>query len=178
MAKLQARIILEILGRPPEHVREALEQLVTKLGKEPGVSIKEQTLHEPLAVKDSKNLYTTFAELVLDLDSYNSLFSVMFGYMPAHVEVITPEFIDFPNAEMSSMLNSLLQRLHNYDAIAKRLVVENENLLQKLFEVAPSIFKPAKDSLNTPNASNEEQKPVVSPAKKDSKKSKKSSKKN
>ena len=141
MEKIQLRMILEILGRPASNVTEALQSLSQRLSTEKGVKIIEQTLHEPVKVKDAEDLYTTFGEFVLELDSTNLLFGLMFAYMPAHAEVISPEELPVKNAELSTLMNALLQRLHSYDSIAKRLIVEKETLTKKLYEVAPHLFK-------------------------------------
>ena len=141
MQKIQLRMVLEILGRPESNVVEALRGLSQRLSTEKGVTIIEQTLHEPVLVKDSKNLYTTFGEFVLELDSTNIMFGIMFAYMPAHAEIISPEELTVQNAELGMLVNALLQRLHSYDAIAKKMINDKEILAKKLYEVAPHLFK-------------------------------------
>ncbi len=141
MAKLQANMILEILGRPQEHVKEALNALVTRLGSENGIKLLEKKHHEPIPVENSKDLFTAFAELTLELESLNNYFGIMFAYMPAHIELIQPEKITLGNIDLNELGNKLLQRLHDYDAITKKALVENEILAKKLQEIAPHLFK-------------------------------------
>jgi len=141
MAKLQANIILEILGRPQEHVTEALNGIVAKLGTEKGVKILDKTCHEPLPVQDSKDLFTSFAEVMLELDSLENYLLVLFGYMPANIELIAPEKITLSNIDLNDLGNKLVQRLHNYDAITKKVLVEHDIVLKKLQEVAPHLFQ-------------------------------------
>jgi len=134
MAKIQARIILEILGRPKEHVLSALNSLIERLGRENGVLILEKTVHEPVELKDSKDLYTTFSELTLQIDSIIQYFGVLFAYMPANIEVIYPENITLNNADFNDLSMRLAQRLHDYDAIAKSMIMEKTILENKLKE--------------------------------------------
>ncbi len=141
MAKFQANMILEILGRPQEHVKEALNALVTKLGSENGIKLLEKTHHEPIPVENSKDLFTAFAELTLELESLNNYFGIMFAYMPAHIELVQPEKITLGNIDLNELGNKLIQRLHDYDAITKKALVENEILVKKLQEIAPNLFK-------------------------------------
>ncbi len=141
MEKLQIGIILEILGRPKENVKEALNNLVAKLGSESGIKILEKTLHEPKPVKDSKDLFTAFADILLELDSLNNYFGILFAYMPSHVEIIHPEKIHLSNFDFNDIGNKLVLRLHDYDAITKKAIYEREILLKKLQEVAPHLFK-------------------------------------
>ncbi len=141
MDKLQIQAIFEILGRPPEHITEALNLLIERLGAEKGVKVIQKQMHEPIEVKDSKDLYTSFADVSLELDSVINYFNVLFAYMPAHTEMIYPEKISFSNSELNEFANQLVLRLHNYDAITKNVLVERDIILKKLQEVAPHLFK-------------------------------------
>lgn len=141
MKKLQAQIILEILGRPPEHIAQALENLIKKLDSEKGISVTEKIMHEPTLVKDSKDLYTAFAEITLELDSITNYFAVLFGYMPSNIELIYPEEISLSNFDLNQLANQITQRLHSYDAITKKMMTERNMILEKLKQVAPHLFK-------------------------------------
>jgi hypothetical protein len=138
---LKVHITLEIMGRPPENVKEALNTLVVRLGSEKGVKILEKTYHEPVPIKESKDLHTAFAEILLELESLSSFFGIIFAYMPSHIEIIEPEKLSITNFDMNSFGNSLTQRLHEYDAITKKMIFEREMALRKLKEVAPELFK-------------------------------------
>ncbi len=141
MEKLKVNLVLEILGRPAEHVKEALNTIVVKLGAEKGVKIINKTYHDPVEVKDSKDLYTSFAEVSLDIDSLANYFSIIFSYMPAHIEMISPERVALTNAELNELANQTVLRLHNYDGIAKKIIFERDILIKRLHEVAPHLFK-------------------------------------
>lgn len=138
--KINATILLEILGRPVEHVKEALTTLVLKIGSENGVKIINKTLHDPKPVQDSKTLFTSFAEIDLELDSLDRYVMVLFTYMPSHTEIVHPEKILISNAELNEIGNTIVQRLHLYDAVTKNTIVEKTALIQKLKEVAPQLF--------------------------------------
>ncbi|MBI2631999.1 hypothetical protein HYW75_03275 [Candidatus Pacearchaeota archaeon] len=141
MEKINATVILEILGKPKENVLNALQGLIVKLGNEQGVKIIDQVVHPIIKVKDSKELFTSFAELTLELDSLDYFFGILFTYMPSHIELISPERINLRNDELNILANKLASRLHDYDAIAKRMIAERNILIQKLQEVAPLELK-------------------------------------
>ena len=146
MEKIRVSIILEILGRPASNVTEALNVLITKLGAEKGVKIIEKKVHPPVEVKDAKDLYTTFAEISLELDNLGNYFGVLFGYMPAHIELVYPERIELRNDDLNHLANQIAQRLHSYDAVAKKLIFDRDILARKLKEIAPHLFEePKKD---------------------------------
>ncbi|MEM4259505.1 MAG: hypothetical protein QXS38_01965 [Candidatus Pacearchaeota archaeon] len=167
MDKIEATLILEILGRPAEHIKSALTGLVDRLGSEKGIKIIEKKIHEPLEVKETKNLYTAFAEVSVEFDSLANYFGVIFAYMPAHIEIISPVTFKLSNAELNELGNKLLARLHDYDAITKRAIYERNLLNNKLREVAPHLFKKSEENVKETNI-----KPV-----KNRKKNKKSKKK-
>ncbi len=141
MEKLQVRMILEILGRPPENVVQALVMLVTNLQHEPGAKVVESTQHKPLPVKESQSLYTAFVELSLEVDSLYHLFTILYKYMPANIEISYPETSELKSQDLNVALNQLLQRLHNYDAITKRALAERDLILEQLKVEAPQAYK-------------------------------------
>lgn len=140
MEKLQVNLIFEIMGRPKEHVSNSLNLLIDKLAAEKGVKLLEKKLHEPKPIEKS-DLFTTFAELTLELDSLANYFGIMFVYMPSNIEIISPENLEIKNFELTELGNKLISRLHDYDAIAKKMLTEKNILLKKLYEVAPDLFK-------------------------------------
>ncbi len=144
MGKLQVSIILEILGRPKEHLTESLNALIDKMNTEKGTRVKEKTIHEPVLVKDSKDLFTTFSEVFLELDSLEEYFEIMFRYMPSHIELINPEEIALQNSDLNQLASKLMQRLHDYDALAKKALMENDILLKRLNESSSEKVKESK----------------------------------
>jgi hypothetical protein len=173
MEKIKAHLILEILGRPKDNVEETLSTLVTKLGSEKGVKILDKNIHDAIPAKDSKDLFTSFAEIDVEFEKLENYFGILFAYMPANIEIINPESLTISNDQLSEIGNILLQRLHNYDAIAKNIMMERDMLTKKLFEVAPHLFKkpepspPKKESLEDLA---KEKKPKKKTAKKSTKK--------
>ena len=167
--KIKVHMILEILGRPIENVTQALHSLVQKISQEKGAVILEQTIHEPLPVKESKDLFTSFAELVLELDSLSLYFGIMFAYMPANIEIISPEKIGLNNVELSQLGSKLIQRLHDYDAITKKMIYERDIFAGKLREAAPEVFQelvqPQNKSINNKKREDVDNKKTKSKAK-------------
>ena len=140
MVKICASLILEILGRPKENVSEALQTVVNRLSLEKGVKILSKNLHEPRPVENS-DLFTSFAEVDVELDSIMAYLVVVFGHMPSNIQITDPEKIIFNNLELNEIGNALVQRLHQYDSIAKNVIAEKNMLAQKLQQVAPHLFK-------------------------------------
>jgi len=177
---IQVQFVIEILGRPPEHIEEALKTVALKIDAEPGVSVLEKAFNEPKLIEGSKDMYTAFAEVVLEVDKMGTLFHLLFTYMPAHVEVITPEKSEMSNAEINDLANRIMQRLHDYDALAKKFMNDRQLLLKQLYEHAPQLFTKEQSTAMKENLKEEEKAgkkskkktPKKKPAKKTTKKKK------
>jgi hypothetical protein len=125
-----AIFIIEVAGRPPEHLTETLGKIIEKMKEEKGVDVKDYKINEPVLMKDQKDFYTNFAEIELEVENSLKLLLMVFGYMPAHVEIIHPESIKLTNDGFGGILNELARRLHGYDEIARIIQIE-KNILEK-----------------------------------------------
>lgn len=132
---IRAVMILEIIGRPPEHLTEALEKIIQELDKEKGVKVLNKKINKPVGMEEQKEFYTTFAEIEVETEEIIILAMLMFKYMPAHIEIITPELIAVPNTSWNEILNELTRRLHGYDEVARILQNERMIMQQKLQEL-------------------------------------------
>jgi len=182
--KIRALFTFEILGKPPEHIKQTMEQLIDKLGELPGIEIDKRKIHEPKPVKDenTKDFFTTFSEVEILGEDLNKLTEVVFHAMPSHIEIIEPSELIFKNFDISGLLSSLTTKLHRYDEIAKQITLERNILVNKLNEMQAKMtqlegngenqsekVKVAEEKTNK----TEEKKPKKSPKKKSKKSSKK-----
>jgi len=133
--KIKAIIIFEILGRPPEHLKEALEKIIEQLGNEKGVEIQNKKINEPTQIKETKNFFTTFAEVEIEFEEIMTIAVLLFKYMPAHIDIISPKKISLANNDWNTLFNELARRLHGYDEITRVLQNEKFVLEKKLKEV-------------------------------------------
>lgn len=148
--KINAIIMLEVIGKPPEHLVETLENLITQIDKEKGVTVKSKDIKEPVPMKEKieimksgektktppkTDFYTTFAEVELEVEEISSIAYLIFRYMPAHIEIISPEVIALTNNGWNEIFNELARRLHGYDEVARVLQVEKGILGKKLKEL-------------------------------------------
>ncbi len=132
---IRAIVILEILGRPPEHLKETLENLTKSIGEEKGIFIVEKKVSEPSPLKEKNDFYTSFAEIEIEIENLFSLVFLMFKYMPAHIDILTPEKISMTNTEWNDILNELTRRLHGYDEVARVLMTEKAMMQKKIEEL-------------------------------------------
>lgn len=134
MDKIKTIIILEILGRPESYLKESLNVILDKLKGEPGVKIINSKTAEPKKI-EGKNFFSAFSEVEFETDNLAILVNLMFRYMPAHIEIIGPEKLNIKNAELNSILNDLILKLHRYDELAKILGIEKNILTKQIIQL-------------------------------------------
>ena len=123
-----ARVIIEIVGKPKEHVEEAISKLLDHMKKNKGVTIL--TEHKEEAKEHEGELWSSFIEAEVLVESMNHLIGFCFDYMPSSVEILEPEDFRFKSREIASILNELQAKLHNLGIVIKRLKNENTFLKQ------------------------------------------------
>ena len=131
---IKAIIIFDIIGKPPEYLTETLDKIIKDINDEKGVSVKEKKINEPILIKNQKELFTTFAEIEVEVEEIINLAILMFKYMPAHIEIISPELIILSNNGWTDILSEITRRLHGYEEIARIIQVEKGILEKKLRE--------------------------------------------
>ena len=131
---ISTMLILEIVGRPKEHLIETLEKVIKEIDNEKNVSVISKKINEPVLMKDQKDFYTSFAEIEVEVEKILSFMGLIFKYMPAHVEILHPEIIALQNNDWNDILNELTRRLHGYDEIARVIHTEKVILEKKLRE--------------------------------------------
>ncbi|MBU2616718.1 MAG: hypothetical protein KKB79_01920 [Nanoarchaeota archaeon] len=139
--KIQAVFILDIIGKPAEHLVDSLHRIVEKIGREKGVSLTSKDVKEPALIKDQEEFYSTFAEIELEVDDISTLTNLVFKYMPAHLEILTPHLLAMTSNIFNDVLNELIRRLHGYDEISRVMQTEKQVLLKKIEELGGEVPK-------------------------------------
>lgn len=135
--KIEASLIFEIIGRPPKNLVDTLESIIKQIDNEKGIEVTSKNIKEPVLMKDQKDFYTTFAEVDVEVEEPILLAILMFKYMPAHIDVFSPELISISNHQWGDILSELTRRLHAYDEVARVLRIQNAELQKKVRELTP-----------------------------------------
>ena len=125
------RAVIEVLGKPQEHVDKAIHQYVDALK-----ASKEYTvIHEEFAdikKQEEQELWSVFAELEVKTEKLENLTSFCFEYMPSLIEVLEPQEFNLTDVHFSQFLNDLQAKLHNVDMVAKQVKLENDQLKRNM----------------------------------------------
>ena len=146
--EIKFRSIIELLGRPPEFLTETLNKTIEHLEKEDGIKVLNREIFEPKETEE-KNIFSSFVELELAVESIEKLFEFILNYLPSNVEIIEPSEFSFQANEANGFINNILARIHKMDAVSKKIGFENlilkkqlQDIIQPLIKVEENIEKP------------------------------------
>ncbi len=128
MSNVQAKIVIEILGTPKNHVEETMKNIIEKLKNEEGVKLLRETTYKAEQVQ---KMWSTFSDIEIEVKNFSKLVGLCFDYMPSSVEIVDPLKTELETIEISDLLNDLLARLHKTDMVLKNAIAENMLLKQK-----------------------------------------------
>ncbi len=126
--EIKARVIIEILGSPIEHVNKVMQDVVTELDKK-NIKILKKEVSEPEQVE---KFYSSFAEVEFKCSNLDALLDVCFDFMPSVVEIIEPSEFHFDPKVLEDFLNDLLARLHRNSMVMRNLHAENVLMKKEL----------------------------------------------
>ncbi|HLC98361.1 MAG TPA: hypothetical protein VJC21_06320 [Candidatus Nanoarchaeia archaeon] len=125
--KILFRAMIEVLGKPQEHVEEALGTYLENLKKNERYTVL-RAVRAKAKKQEDQDLWVTFAELEARTEKVEDLIGFCFDYMPSLIEVIEPVEFPLKDLDVTQFLNDLQAKLHNVDMIAKSVKLENDHL--------------------------------------------------
>jgi len=123
---LRCKIIIEVLGKPKEHVEKSLTMYVDKIKADSELIILSE---EYADAKKTDELWSTFVELEMVIKGIKKLIAFCFDYMPSSVQIVKPEQYNLDRTMIENFINDLQGRLHQVDMIVKQQ--KNENIFLK-----------------------------------------------
>jgi len=126
---IRCKVIIEVLGKPKEHVEQALKMYVEKIKQDSDLIILREEFADAI---QKEGLWTIFAELEMVVKGIRKLISFCFDYMPSSVQILKPESYSLNRSTIEDFINDLQARLHDVDMVAKKLKNENEFLRKNM----------------------------------------------
>jgi hypothetical protein len=124
---IQVAFIVEMMGKPKEHLEKTLKEYVQNLKKDKKIIFLEEEYAEPEPVENS-SLFTIFVELEVLMKDAKRIMDFCFDFMPSSVEIIEPTTLHIKNEDLNSLFNDLQARLHKLDMITKTANQKNKIL--------------------------------------------------
>ncbi|MDP3699201.1 MAG: hypothetical protein Q8R47_06475 [Nanoarchaeota archaeon] len=129
--KILFRAVVEVLGKPKEHVDSTLKGYLQKLKENTRYQVVKEDLAE-LKQHEESELWMAFAELEIKTSGVTEIIDFCFDYMPSLIEIIEPEELKLDSLTISSFLNDMQAKLHGVDMLAKQMKMENQLTNQSL----------------------------------------------
>jgi hypothetical protein len=134
---IRSKIIIEVLGKPKEHVEETIRNYVKKIEQDPDLIVLKKEFAE---TKQQDKLWSTFVELEIVAKGVPKLIGFCFDYMPSSIEILKPDELTLSSKSIADFLNDLQARLHSLDMIVKQLRSENTFLKRNMCNVFENII--------------------------------------
>ena len=134
---IRCKIIIEILGKPKEHVEKTLKMYIEKIKNDPELIVLNTEFSE---TAEKEKLFATFSELDMVIKGIPKLIAFCFDYMPSSIEITKPEEFIMKKSNVEDLINDLQARLHNVDMIVKNQKNENDFLKQNLNKVVSNVI--------------------------------------
>jgi len=131
MATIVFRAVLEVLGKPQEHVEESIKQYLQQLKNDKRFKVQHEKLAE-IKKQEGQDLWAIFAELDLKTEQLENLTVFCLDYMPSLIEIVEPAQMTLTDVQLSEFLNDLQAKLHQIDLLAKHVKIENDHLKRNL----------------------------------------------
>jgi len=112
------KTILEILGKPKEHVETTIKSLVNQIKSLKQFTLKDSYISE---TQEQDHLFSVFAELELSAKDISSIMGFCFDFMPSSIDIIEPESLSLSSKDISDFLTDLQAKLHQGDMVSKKL---------------------------------------------------------
>jgi hypothetical protein len=126
---IRCKIIIEVLGKPKEHVESTIKEYVENIKKDSGFIV----LNDHFSEAEEKNqLWAIFVELDIVVKGLPKLTSFCFDYMPSSIEISKPDEFNARKSVIEDLFNDLQAKLHNVDMVVKKQKNENEFLIANL----------------------------------------------
>ena len=137
-SEIKAALILQAIGRPPEHLKKVVEDIVEKIKGEKGTKVLRAEVKDPTPLKEEPTLFSTFCEVEVEVEEPAYLMMLTFKYAPSNVEIFSPEKIELSNNNFAELLSEMARKLHQYDEVARILQMQRQQLEQKVLELEKS----------------------------------------
>lgn len=149
MSKVKAKLIIEMLGSPKAHVEKTLNDYLARLREDTSLTLLSQDIAEASAQKE---LFSIFAELVIEFKNTTKLLDFCFESMPSSVEILEPEELVLPSGDLTDLINDLQARLHTVDMSMKQLSAKTSIVDRNAMNVLHNFVKHLlKEGARTPD---------------------------
>ena len=131
--KVIARMIVEVIGSPKEHVEKTLIDVVMKFKGEKNVKLIKELSYEAEEVENK--MWSTFSELEFEAEDLKRLMELCFDFTPSSIEILEPAGMTLDSNDIMDFMNDVIARIHRYAMVIKNLQANSIVLQRELDEL-------------------------------------------
>ena len=126
---VRCKTIIEILGKPKEHVEKTMRMYVDKIKQDSELIFLNVNFSD---AEEKDKLWAAFVELEMIVKGIPKLIGFCFDYMPSSIEILKPEEFAVKASTIQDFVNDLQARLHTVDMVVKKQKNENDFLKRNM----------------------------------------------
>lgn len=127
--QIRCKSIIEILGKPKEHVEKTMKMYIDKIKQDPEFIILNTIFSN---AEEKEKLWAIFTEIDMIVKGIPKLIGFCFDYMPSSIEILKPEEFTMKYSTIQDFINDLQARLHAVDMVVKKQKNENDFLKRNM----------------------------------------------
>jgi len=135
-----ARAIINIIGKPKEHIEKMLKDYIGKLKEDKQVNVIKEDYGEAEET-EHKGMFSVFVETEIHFTDVSRLMWFCFDYMPSSIEIVEPEKLEYYGNDFTDFLNDTLSKLHKLDMLTKNFDAENKVLKKNGMTLLKNIIR-------------------------------------
>jgi len=130
--KILAKVVVEIVGSPKEHVEVTIRKYINNI--KDTFDVKSHVLYdaEKLSNEKYKGMYSSFVDLEIEFKDFKEITKMCFDYMPSSIDIIKPDKSTVEAQDIMDMFNDLMAKLHDMDMKMKNINANNIVLRREL----------------------------------------------
>ncbi len=130
---ITVRSIIELLGKPKEHVSSTLKLIVNGIENKDNIIVVKKEFFEP---EEHDGLFSAFTELEMKFKDLESVVAFCFENLPTSVEILEPAVLRTEARTLTNFFTDLLTKLHKLDEELKvekqRDKILEDNMIKSL----------------------------------------------
>ena len=134
--KILTRVIIEIIGKPKEHIEKALRLVVEKIKEQKDLQVVEEKIFN---AEKQEGMFSTFAELGILFKNIQTLVGFCFDFMPSSIEILDPKKLGFESNDFAGLINDLLAKLHQVTLKVVQNDIEKKSLKKNMLNMLKNI---------------------------------------
>lgn len=128
MEKITINSMIEIVGTPKKHIEDTMQNVIKLIKENEKFELINQKIAEPKQItvpgaEQIKDVWSTYGEFEINFEKLEDIEKFCLDFMPSSIEILKPEKIQLKSTDLEDFINDILQKLHQYDMVLKKITL-------------------------------------------------------